>query len=74
MATLADLQRSITALVDQKSVDEIKHVAGQAAKKAAIDVAERDLGSDAAFSGCAWRWLSGTRELSATVVSSGCTG
>lgn len=51
--SLADLRRSLTGLVDQNATDELKHVAGQAAKKAAIDVAERDLGADAAFSG--WR-------------------
>jgi hypothetical protein len=48
---LSGLRASISGLVDQKSVDAMKHVAGQAAKKAAIDVAQRDLGGDAAFSG-----------------------
>lgn len=48
---LTDLRRDLVALVDQGAVDEFKHAAGQAAKKAASTAAERDLGGDAAFSG-----------------------
>lgn len=49
--SLEGLRQSISGLVDHKALDEYKHAAGQAAKKAAIDAAELDLGSDAAFSG-----------------------
>lgn len=45
------LRADLTKFVDDLSDDTLKHVAGKAAKEAAFDVAERDLGLDRAFSG-----------------------
>lgn len=48
--TLASIRADLTKFVEGLD-DEIRHVAGQAAKEAALGAASRDLGADRTFSG-----------------------
>lgn len=49
--SIASLRIDLSKFLDDDATDELKEIAGMAAKEAALDVAERDLGSDRAFSG-----------------------
>lgn len=67
---LSSLQADLSKFVDGLS-DEMRHVAGKAAKDAALDTAERDLGADRAFSGFNRRSarLNSGYDLTPTVVT-----
>jgi hypothetical protein len=49
--TLASVRADLSKFVDAKATESLKHVAGGAAKKAAIAAAERDTGGDGILSG-----------------------